>query len=155
MRAGLTTFDPTDPECWPAQQARGRESFQLLYGLPVGVLAAVLYDLTLLVARHDVPLFFSAQHAMQLFIIMISVGPVAGLIVGRMLWRIGERRYGDAVLTREFLGDSGNATRVPQRSPGMRPGHHSAVGSRDVAADGGVERDREAIPAVDRDDGHR
>ncbi|HEY2855821.1 MAG TPA: hypothetical protein VGJ18_23490 [Gemmatimonadaceae bacterium] len=103
MRGSLTTFDPTDPDRWPVQQARGRESFQLRYGIPVGVLAAVLYDLALLVARQDVPLFFSAHHAMQLFVIMISIGPVAGLIVGRMLWRVGERRYGDAVLTREFL----------------------------------------------------
>ena len=111
MRRSLTTIDPTDPERWPAQQVRGRESFQLLYGLPVGVLVAVLYDLALLIARHDLPLFFSAHHAMQLCIIMISVGPVAGLIVGRMLWRIGERRYGDAVLTREFLrGESSSLT---------------------------------------------
>ena len=103
MRSRLTIYDPTDPERWPAQQARGRESFQLRYGIPVGVLVAVLYDLALLVARHDAALFLSSHHAMQLSVIMIGVTPVAGLIAGRMLWRIGERRYGDAVLTREFL----------------------------------------------------
>ena len=108
----LTMHDPTDPERWPAQQARGRESFQLRYGIPVGALVAVLYDLVLLVARHDVALFFSPRHAMQLLVIMIGVAPVAGLIAGRMLWRVGERRYGDMVLTREFLQNSSDTAPV-------------------------------------------
>lgn len=113
MRSRLTILDPTVPDRWPAHQANGRESFQLRYGTPIGVVAAVLYDVALLVARHDVALFFSARHALQLFVIMISVAPVAALIAGRMLWRIGERRYGDAVLTREFLRDS-NDSALPQ-----------------------------------------
>jgi hypothetical protein len=100
----LTIADLTDPEHWPEQQLRGRAAFQLRYGIPLGVLIAVVYDVVLLAARHDLPLFLSARHAVQLVLITMCVAPVGGLIAARMLWRRGERRYGDAVLTREFLG---------------------------------------------------
>ena len=61
-----------------------------------------------LLARGDAALFFSAHHAIQLLLITMTIGVVAGLLLGRMLWRIGERRYGDELLTREFYGDSGS-----------------------------------------------
>ena len=100
----LTELDPTDPERWPAQQARGRPAFQLRYGMVIGMLIALLYDIVLLVARHDLPLFLSVRHAVQLLVVIMCVAPAIGLMAGRVLWRLGERRYGDALLTREFLG---------------------------------------------------
>lgn len=104
MMRRLTMFDPTAPDRWPTQQAAGREAFQLRHGIVIGTLIAVLYDVALLLVRHDLALFFSIHHASQLLLICLSVGPIAGLIAGRMLWRLGEHRYGDALLTREFLG---------------------------------------------------
>jgi hypothetical protein len=43
--------------------------------------------------------------AVQLLLIIATFGPTVGLLIGRMLWRVGERRYGDLLLTREFLTD--------------------------------------------------
>jgi hypothetical protein len=115
-RHRLTIPDLTDPEHWPEQQIRGRAAFQLRYGIPVGVLLAVVYDVVLLAVRHDLPLFFAARHAAQLVLITLCVAPVGGLIAARMLWRRGERRYGDALLTREFLGELGNGQSRSERS---------------------------------------
>ena len=100
----LKKLDPTDPERWPAQQARGRPAFQLRYGMVIGMLLAMLYDVVLLVIRNDLPLLLSVRHAVQLLLVIVCVAPAAGLIAGRVLWRLGERRFGDALLTREFLG---------------------------------------------------
>jgi len=102
-------LDPTDPKRWPAQRERGRIAFQLQYGvLGLGLPIAIIFDVILLLARGDAALFFSAHHAIQLLLITMTIGVVAGLLLGRMLWRIGERRYGDELLTREFYGDSGS-----------------------------------------------
>ena len=98
--------DPTHPLRWPEQQVRGRVAFQIQYGvLCLGLPLAVLFDVVLLLARGDAALFFSAHHAIQLLAITMTVGVIAGLVLGRILWRVGERRYGDALLTREFYGD--------------------------------------------------
>ena len=113
MRRRLT--DPTHPDRWPAQQERGRAAFQLQYGvLMLGLPLAVVFDLVMLVVRGDLALFFSVHHAVQLGLFTMAIAPVAGLTLGRLLWRIGERRYGDHVLTRAFMGDD---PREPPRPP--------------------------------------
>lgn len=102
-------LDPTHPRRWPAQQARGRVAFQVQYGvLGLGLPIAIVFDVILLFARGDAALFFSAHHAIQLLLITMTVGVVAGLLLGRVLWRIGERRYGDELLTREFYSGTSN-----------------------------------------------
>ena len=102
--------DPTHPDNWPAQQERGRAAFELKYGLfPLGLPLAVLFDLVVVVLRGDLPIYFSAHHAVQLALFTLSIAPVAGLTLGRMLWRIGERRYGDQILTRAVMGIAGAA----------------------------------------------
>ena len=104
--------DPTHPLRWPAQRERGRVAFQIQYGvLGLGLPLAVLFDVVLLLWRGDRAVFFSAHHAIQLLVIVMTVGVVAGLLLGRMLWRLGERRYGDAVLTREFYGEADSRQR--------------------------------------------
>ena len=96
-------IDPTEPSGWPKQQERGRAAFQIQYGvLGVGLPIAVVFDIALLLIRHDAALFFSPYHVIQLLLITLTVGLTAGLLIGRMLWRVGERRYGDEILTREF-----------------------------------------------------
>lgn len=112
----LTNLDPTEPSRWPEQQARGRAAFLLRYGaLALGLPITVLYDLLLLASRHDWALLVSTHHVVQLLLISVSVGPIAGLIVGRMLWRVGERRHGDAILAREFLTE--HSTRSSNDAP--------------------------------------
>jgi hypothetical protein len=119
--------DPTHPTRWPAQQVRGREVFALQYGvLALGLPLSVVLDVIVLVVRRDAALFFSAHHAIQLLLMTTTVGLVAGLLLGRTLWRIGERRYGDVLLTREFGGadSSGSDSRQcchPERSEGSTP----------------------------------
>jgi hypothetical protein len=112
------SLDPTRPERWPEQQERGRTAFLLQYGvLALGLPIAVVFDLLLLIQAGDLAIFFSAHHAFQLALMTSTIGPVVGLILGRMLWRIGERRYGDALLTRAFMGDDPAEERQRQRLP--------------------------------------
>ena len=107
-------LDPTRPERWPEQQEQGRAAFQLRYGiLALGLPLAVVYDLGVLVARGDLALFFSTHHAVQLALVLMTVAPMVGLIIGRMLWRVGERRYGDQLLTRAFMGNDPDERRRP------------------------------------------
>ena len=104
----LWKHDPTRPEQWPQQVARGRIAFQLRWGvIAIGTPIAILFDLSLLAMHQDGALFLSAHHAIQLLLISTTIGPLTGLIAGRILWRVGERRFGDALLTREFLGGEG------------------------------------------------
>ena len=99
-------IDPMHPSRWPEQQARGRVAFQLQYGvLGLGIPIAVVFDIVLLLIRHDAALFFSAHHVVQLLLITVTIGLVAGLTLGRVMWRIGERRYGDRLLTKQFMGE--------------------------------------------------
>jgi hypothetical protein len=101
-------LDPTHPSRWPEQQTRGRVAFQIRYGLlALGIPVAVLVDLLLIVVRHDFPIFFSAHHVLQLAYLMAVIAPLGGLLLGRLLWQIGERRLGDRLLTEEFLDPHG------------------------------------------------
>jgi hypothetical protein len=98
-----TRIDPTRPSVWMAQRARGHAAFVFRHGaLPIGLPLALLLDFALLVRRHDLPLLFSAEHAIQLEMLELIVGIPAGLIVGRLLWRVGERRSAQEQLTRAF-----------------------------------------------------
>lgn len=107
-------MDPTHPNNWPAQQERGRAVFELKYGLlALGLPLALLFDLVVVVLRGDLPIYFSAHHAVQLGLFTLAIAPVAGLTLGRMLWRIGERRHGDQILTRAFMGDDPAEQRRP------------------------------------------
>ncbi len=102
----LTIHDPTDPARWPTQRERGRIAFQLLYGvLALGLPIAIVFDVALLLVRHDGALFFSPHHVLRLLLITFTIAPTTGLLLGRMLWRLGEQRYGDTLLTAEFYGD--------------------------------------------------
>jgi len=106
MSHRLTMLDPTNPSRWPDQQARGRAAFQLTYGVMWGGLPlSLLFDGYLLVTRGDLAWTFTAHHAVQLLLITLTVAPAAGALLGRVLWRVGERRYGDLLLTQEFLRD--------------------------------------------------
>lgn len=103
-------LDPTHPSRWREQQARGRVSFQIRYGvLGVGLPLAILFDVTLLVFRRDLSLLLTTHHVLQLGFLCIAVAPLIGAAAGRVLWQVGERRFGDHLLTREFLGDSRNS----------------------------------------------
>ena len=100
----LTNLDPTHPSRWPNQQARGRPAFQLIYGIiALGLPISVVFDVYLLVSRRDVAWAFTAHHAVQFLPITMTVAPASGALLGRILWRIGEARYGDLLLTQEFL----------------------------------------------------
>ena len=113
-RARGRIVDPTHPDNWPAQQERGRAAFELKYGLlALGLPLAVLFDLVVVVVRGDLPIYFSARHAVQLGLFTLSIAPVVGLTLGRMVWRIGERRYGDQILTRAFMGEDPAEQRRP------------------------------------------
>jgi hypothetical protein len=95
--------DATRPGDWAARRAGGYAPFLFRYGvLPLGFPAAILLDLALLARRHDLPLFLSAEHALQLELVVLIVGIPAGLLAGRVLWRVGERRAAEEQLTRAF-----------------------------------------------------
>ncbi len=96
-------IDPTRPDRFAAWTARGRAEFLVRCGVvAIGLPIAIVVDLVLLVRRRELPLFFSAEHAIQLELLIAILGVPAGLLVGRVLWRVGERRAGEAALTREF-----------------------------------------------------
>jgi hypothetical protein len=95
--------DPTRPAVWAAHRTSGHAAFLFRYGvLPIGLPLAILMDAVLLVERHDVPIFLSAEHAIQLELLVLIVGIPAGLLAGRVMWRVGERRSAQEQLTRAF-----------------------------------------------------
>jgi hypothetical protein len=103
MERWWSRVDPTRPDAWTIRRTNGHAAFLLRYGvLPIGFPLAILLDFVLLVERHDLPIFLSAEHAIQLELLVWTVGIPAGLLVGRVMWRVGERRSAQEQLTRAF-----------------------------------------------------
>ncbi len=100
------------------QRARGRAAFLLHYGLVlIGTPAAVLLDLALLVRRGDLPILLSAEHAVQLSLLLFTVAPTVGPLVGRLLWRVGERRLATERLKHAFYVTTGSDAAVRNEPP--------------------------------------
>jgi len=106
--------DPTRPAVRADHRDGSFPRFLYRFGvLPVGLPVAVLLDLTLFAWAGDSALFFSAEHAIRLQVVILGVGVPAGLLAGRILWRLGERRAADEQLTRAFDFDATPASDAP------------------------------------------
>lgn len=94
-----------DVERWTAARARGRISFVFRYGLPFGVVLAVMVDTVLLFISGNADLALSIWRIPRLALSIATYAPILGAAVGQLLWDRGEKKYRNHLLKEAFRAD--------------------------------------------------
>lgn len=86
------SLDPARPPRWEHVRQLGQSGVVLLAMALLGVPAAVLLDVLLLLLRGDRDLLLSLRHAVELAFTTLVVAPPLGAWAGTRTWKRGESR---------------------------------------------------------------